>query len=137
MKKRYLIVGTGIILTLLVLTLTFFPRFNKDYLLTESFGLNITEYTQTDQIKYRDGIIELKGIEPSDEIYLMFFFDKDDYLINNGPFWGPFGRKVYDQEPIYSFLPEDTDLSDGRRPYVLYIPDEKKMIFLFSSASGA
>ena len=134
MKKVFLVIGVIILLCIGLIALT--PSYNKDYLLTESFDIDITAYASDDQIDYSDGIIELSDVEKSNPLYLHFFQNEADYYVNNGPFWGPFGHKVYDQEPIYAYSLAEKYAGDGRIQWVLYIVDEKKMIFLFASGSG-
>lgn len=123
-------------MALLLMTQSFLPTFDKHYLLTESFDVDITTYASHDQINYKDGIVEVTEIDQNDPLYLIFFGDETEFHENRGPFWGPHGKRMYDQEPIYSNISLETHSSGALKKTVLYLVEEKMLVFLYSSASG-
>jgi hypothetical protein len=128
-----------ILLSLAVVTmfLSGCAQFSKGNFYKESFGVDLTPYTEVHTSSYSDGVLELYDVSSEDDAYKQFFKD-GEFERTTSMMFGYESKKYYpnDQAPIYYIDKGLVDPSDGYHKYVLYLPEKKIMVFIYADAVG-
>lgn len=111
-------------------------QFSKEHFYTESFGIDLRPYTLTHESSYTDGILEVYNVFPADDLYKAVF-EKNNVQRTTSSLFG-YGWKTYypseDSPILYVTISRSNEPPYGK--YILYLPQKKMMVFIYTDAVG-
>lgn len=114
---------------LMATTLCGCAQFSTSHFLKEGFGFDLSPYLQQHESSYKDGILEVYDVSPDDELYKKIF--SDDSGMHTEPTL--FIQKDTEYSAAQFIMIER---SDEFTKFVLYLPEEKTMVFIYADGVG-
>ncbi len=116
---------------LVAMTLCGCSRFSKSHFFEQGFGFDLRPYLEQHESSYEDGILEVYGVSPDDELYKKIFKD-DSGMHAEQTLFVQDDRQYYASQYVMTEYWHDEIIK-----FVLYLPEEKTMVFMYANGYGA
>ena len=111
-------------------------KFDKTHFIKSAFGTDLTPVLSAHPSKYIDGRLDVYEVDLQSPLYRQFFSNPENFFTSShASIEGP-GQKIKatQKNPVqYRAAAEGFDASQPIKPTIVYIPSEKRLIFLYVS----